>query len=82
MNKTMETEKPKFKNHEIVYANSTYIVAEKCEISALARWDVDTPIYSLYSIENHGSFATTEDRIFRTKEEALKAYNVERRALA
>lgn len=75
MDKTMKTKKPRFQNHEIVYVNSTYHVAEKCEVSELAGWDVDVPMYSLHSLENHGTFAATEDHIFRTKEAALKAYN-------
>ncbi len=66
----------KFADNEIVYVNSTYNIAEKCKITKFVQKEsrVNKPVYALHSLDNLGSFAATEECIFKTKEDALKAY--------
>jgi len=66
----------KFKDNEIVYVNSTYNIAEKCKITKFVQKEskVNKPVYALHSLDNYGSFAATEECIFKTKEDAIKSY--------
>lgn len=66
----------KFADNEIVYVNSTYNIAEKCNITKLLQKEskINKAVYALHSLDNLGSFAATEECIFKTKEDALKAY--------
>ncbi|SEF90931.1 hypothetical protein [Lachnospira multipara] len=66
----------KFADNEIVYVNSTYNIAEKCKITKFVQKEsrVNKPVYALHSLDNYGSFAATEDCIFKTKEDAIKSY--------
>ncbi len=66
----------KFADNEIVYVNSTYNIAEKCKITKFLQKDSRTnkSVYALHSLDNLGSFASVEECIFKTKEDALKAY--------
>jgi len=66
----------KFADNEIVYVNSTYNIAEKCKITKFVQKEssVNKSVYALKSLDNLGSFAAIEECIFKTKEDALKAY--------
>lgn len=66
----------RFKNKQIVYVNSTYNIAEKCEVIDYVEYESSTgkSIYKVHSIVHKGTFGATEDCIFTTEEKARKAY--------
>ena len=66
----------KFKNKQIVYVNSTYNIAEKCEVIDYVEHESSTGqgIYKVHSIDNHGTFGATENCIFATEKDAHEAY--------
>ncbi len=65
----------KFANNQIVFVNGTYNQEEKCIIIDCIENEPTTgkTIYNVHSLDNYGTFGTTEDRVFATKEEAHKA---------
>ena len=68
----------KFKYGYIVFVNSTWNTAEKCEITGFVEKESSTgkPVYTLHSLDSYGAFGTTEDCIFNTKEDAISAYKI------
>ncbi len=66
----------KFKNNAIVYVNSVYNIAEKCEVVNCVESKSDTGknYYKVHSIDNYGTFGVAENCVFATKEDAQKAY--------
>lgn len=68
----------KFKNGDIVFVNSTWNTAEKCEITGFVEKESSTgrPVYTLHSLDNYGEFGATEDCIFDTKKDAISAYKI------
>lgn len=65
-----------FKNKQIVYVNSQYNMAEKCEIIDYVEHESGTGqgVYKVHSIDNKGTFETTENCIFATEKNAHEAY--------
>lgn len=69
----------KFKDGDIVFVNSTWNTAEKCEIAGYVERERVTnkkPFYVLYSLDYYGGeFSATEDCIFATEEDAISEYH-------
>ena len=65
-----------FENGEIVYVNSTYNVAERCEITGYAEYKPNTGqfLYFVHSTELGGNFGAAADCIFKTREEAIESH--------
>ena len=65
-----------FKNGEIVYVNSIYNVAEKCEITGYVKREPNTGqfFYIVHPTELGSNFDAATDCIFKTREEAIKSY--------
>lgn len=57
-------------NGSIVYANTTWNTAEKCEIVGIFENS-----YKLHSLENCGTFFCNPQDVYETKEEAVHAYS-------
>jgi len=66
----------KFKDGDIVFVNSTWHTAEKCEVAGFIKKESSTnkPVYTLHSLDNYGTFGATEDCIFKAKEDAISSY--------
>ncbi len=66
----------KFNDKDIVFVNSTWNTAEKCEVTGFVKKESSTgkPMYTLHSLDNQGTFAATEDCIFDTRENAISAH--------
>ena len=68
----------KFKSGDIVFVNSACEIAEKCKVMGFVKKESNTnkSVYTLHSLDWCGTFVTTEDWIFNTKEEAISAYEI------
>lgn len=66
----------KFNDKDVVFVNSTWNIAEKCEITGFVERESSTgkPMYIVHSLDNQGSFGATEDCIFDTRENAIAAH--------
>ena len=66
----------KFKNKQIVYVNSQYNIAEKCEVIDYVEHESSTGqgVYKVHSIDNQGTFGATENCIFAIEKDAHEAY--------
>lgn len=66
----------KFKNKQIVYVNSPYNIAEKCEVIDYVEHESSTGegVYKVHSIDNRGTFGATENCIFAIEKDAHEAY--------
>ena len=71
--------KPKFTVGQIVYANSHWYTADKCEIVDFVESESSThqTVYKLHSLDLLGTYGATEDVIFDSYEKAVEAYNAE-----
>jgi len=71
----------KYKIGDVVYIRTTWIPVEKAKIVDYYVPPDDPqnkePVYVVHSIDNHGTAYVTEDCIFRTKDEAIKTYELE-----
>lgn len=65
----------KFAIGDIVFVNSPYNVAEKCKVDNLNPYLTEGTVYYVQSVDNAGSFYTSEDTIFETKDKAIEAQN-------
>ena len=72
-----------YKDKEIVYVNSVWNVAEKCEITGYIEHESSTgqAVYKVHSIEFCGTFGATIECIFRTRKEAIEAYQKEQQKI-
>ena len=71
----MEKNNHVFNNGEIVFVNSAYHTAEKCEVIASRTTDTQKEgfrKYYLRSLEFNSSFWTSGNNLFATKDKALK----------
>lgn len=64
-----------FQIGDIIYANTTYNIAEKCEIIGI----INDPAehyegYQVHSLDNYGTFGVRTNNAYTTREEALQAY--------
>lgn len=66
----------KFKNKQIVYVNSPYNIAEKCEVIDYVEHESSTGqgVYKVHSIDNRGTFGATKNCIFATEKDAQEAH--------
>lgn len=65
-----------FKDGDIVFVNSIWNTAEKCEIAGFVEKEssMGKSVYIVHSLDNYGTFGATEDCIFTTKEDAISEY--------
>lgn len=72
----MEKDNHVFDNGEIVFVNSTYHIAEKCEVLYVGTYESDGKQYHKYylrSIDCSGNFWASEGDVYQEKQKALKA---------
>ncbi len=66
-----------YKNRDIVFVNTTWLTAEKCEIEDYKSYQTISgdivPRYEVHSLENGGTFCVAEDCMFDTQEKAIAA---------
>jgi len=67
-----------FKIGDIVYVNTTYNIAEKCEIIDIFN-DKEHHYegYSVHSLKRYGTFGVRKTDAFATKKEAIDAYTTQ-----